>query len=84
MLDFILCPSCGNPIGAVYAAFRIIKTERYKKLLEARKMKIDVRNINVVDDIELNMEDVFTDLHINNICCRQRMTTNVTFVDARY
>lgn len=82
MLDFILCPTCGEPIGSMYKAFHDIKTERYRIELAKKKSEMDITNVNVIDYIQLPMNDVFEDLNINKMCCRMRMTTAFTFHDA--
>ncbi len=84
MLEFVICPTCGMHLGALYNAFSIIKTERYRAVLKENKDKISVSNVNLIDHIPLSMADVFDDLYISNICCRQVMTTNSTFPDAKY
>ncbi len=84
MLEYVLCHTCGNNVGSVHLAFSAIKTERYRKFLIDNKNSINISNINLIDHLGVSMEDVFEDLHITNICCKQILTTNSTFCDAKY
>lgn len=83
MLDFIRCPSCGYPIGAVYEAFNTIKVHLYKKELDTTT-NIVINNVGVIDYIQLSMKDIFDQFGINNMCCRQHMITSMDFSDAKY
>jgi DNA-directed RNA polymerase subunit N (RpoN/RPB10) len=84
MLDYIQCPECGNNIGAVYEAYNIIKKDRYKKEFEKRGDKTVVQNTGVIDDVQINMIDIFKQLHIHKYCCRTHMTTAMDFTEAQY
>lgn len=84
MLDFIRCPECGHPIGAVYEAYRCIATHRYTLELEKKKSHIIVANTGVIDFIQISMKDIFEQLGIQKYCCRQRLITNMDFHEAQF
>jgi len=83
MLDFIRCPTCGYPIGSIFVAFNKIKSHLLKIELELNKNIINIKNIGVVDHIQLSMKSIFEQLNINCFCCRMHLTSTIDFIDAQ-
>lgn len=84
MLDFIRCPTCGHNIGAVYEAFKIIKTHLYTKELEKNDSHIVIKNTGVIDYLQISMNEIFDQLNIPKYCCRGRIVGALDFVDAAF
>lgn len=77
----ILC-SCGYDIGAFVEIYRAILNDRYAK---------HVKNVSTLTlesqrkEIKIEMGDVFDALNFPVVeCCRMRMFTVVTYIDAKY
>lgn len=84
MLDYIKCPECGNHIGLIYMVVNIVKTFMYKKDLQKKHKNIDVQNTALIDQIEINLNDIFKQLNVPNYCCRQHLITSLDYDKAQY
>lgn len=84
MLCPVLC-TCGKSLAAYYAAFRKIRTEEMKKILQTHSAKnvTDIKSgmIAVSDDLNPMLGEFLDKMHITRECCRQIMITHVDFKD---
>jgi len=82
MLIPITC-TCGRSIGDIYDAF----DARRRKLIEEKFKKEDIKVtpdklLDITgDDINVELNQIFVDYHIDMICCRRILLTSVNFYD---
>jgi DNA-directed RNA polymerase subunit N (RpoN/RPB10) len=85
MLTPVVCPTCGYPLADVSEIFR----ERAAKLSRAALEKTGVAPVqasiiveqNPMGQVDLPMEPVLKELHIDYDCCRMHLATAMDWRD---
>jgi DNA-directed RNA polymerase subunit N (RpoN/RPB10) len=73
-MEALLCYECGHPISEVWDAFELMK----RLLLEADKLEIaDLEKRSIDPELNQDLTLIFDALGINNLCCRNRLTSAV-------
>lgn len=77
MYEYIRCPTCNESIGEFYQAF-----QEMKKL---KKIQTNTKKKSASDTVsQESYLDIFEILHIQNYCCRTRLSTVKRFNDTLY
>lgn len=80
----VLC-TCGKSLAAYYNAFRRIRAEEMKKIVQNHSAKnaTDIKSdmIAVSDDLNPMLGKYLDDMNITRECCRQIMISSVDFKD---
>ena len=84
MYHMLRCPSCGNSIGEFQKIFEILKNVKIEEELSKINTKWVYNQVQHNNIINLDLTDIFEFLHINNYCCRAKMTTVINFNDQLY
>jgi DNA-directed RNA polymerase subunit N (RpoN/RPB10) len=82
MYPYIICPTCSCSLGELYLAFQDRKEKRIKKYYEGKE--VDPKKYDVDPDAHIEFGEDLDALHIDNICCRMRMLTQVMLYDVIY
>ncbi len=79
MYHYIKCPTCNNSIGEYYLIFKFL---REKKIKEQKNITTtSTFNYQFDEDLNIVFEDIYQKLHIDNICCKIRLSTYIEFYD---
>lgn len=84
MFPYIVCPSCGFPIGSLWPAFSAIRADMHLAALREKGIDPKLANLPMLESNEgvtVAMGEVLTGLGIRSECCRVKMLTQVLFKD---
>jgi|694.fasta_scaffold80581_2 DNA-directed RNA polymerase subunit N (RpoN/RPB10) len=80
MLPYIRCTTCGSAtIGNVALIFEELRNKKIKEICEKHNISPLMLSASPHGDIDL--VDIFEELHIDHICCRMSITSNIKFID---
>lgn len=82
MFEHLRCSNCGNDIGSIYCLFREMKQHLYLK--ELAKNKTQSNNIQLDNNINIDLQEIFDILHVPRYCCRNRMATTIQYDSLLY
>ncbi len=77
MLPYVVCPSCGLPLGDVYEIYEKKKQERTKDEI----LKKGIMSTQAAADLTFKVEtgDILDSLFIFMDCCRMHISTSMEF-----
>lgn len=81
MYPFIVC-FCGRSLGDIYDLFKLMRLDKYMKEYESKDgidYDIDPSMLAIAGAVEIDLIDVFEQLHITHDCCRARLMGQVEF-----
>jgi DNA-directed RNA polymerase subunit N (RpoN/RPB10) len=79
MYTYIVC-LCGRSLGDIYDLYHAFRTKKLQDVL-GDTSGADPALMLLMDDIQIDMQDVFAMLHIHLECCRARLTSQVTMAE---
>ena len=78
MYPYIRC-FCGMSLGDIYDLFKELRLEKYRKYYAENDIHIQPDFIQMADQIQLDLTDIFAQLGITNVCCKARIVSQVEF-----
>ncbi len=78
MYPFILC-FCGRSLGDLYDLFCAMRAQRYEEAYKEMGTVIDPLFIPFSDSFNITLADIFEALHINQVCCRMHIHTQIEY-----
>lgn len=80
MLTGIRCATCGcDTIGRIAAEFEELRNQKIKEICE--KYNISPLMLSASPHGDIDLVDIYEALHIDKMCCRMNITTNIKFID---
>jgi DNA-directed RNA polymerase subunit N (RpoN/RPB10) len=80
MYPYIRC-FCGRSIGDIYNLFKELKRREIAKFMKEKNLNTSPEFLPISSDMEVPLNDVFKQLHVNTQCCRARLLSQVEFSD---
>lgn len=74
MYPIIRCPSCNNSLGELHEMFQLLKQDK----VSSGSGDIKPSQLEIAS-VEIDTEDIFEFLQVNNWCCRRVLLTVSTF-----
>lgn len=75
----LVCPSCGTSIGEFDKIFNLLRMALIDEELGKTNEKWVYNQVQNNNTIDLDLREIFEFLHINNYCCRAKLTTVINF-----
>ncbi len=78
MSTYILCPECGEDLGALSIAFQALQAQHNKQCLN-KNTQIDPSCVELKPEIIKELDYILDMLGLTNECCRMRLLCFVDF-----
>ena len=79
MYPYIVC-YCGRSLGDIYDLFKALCHEKYVLAHDdGVDMDIDPSMLAIAESVNVDISDVFDQLHMHVDCCRARLMSQVEF-----
>lgn len=75
MYPLILC-YCGRDLGSIYDLFKALRAKKFAATIGEENIDPTLLSIT---DVQVQLDDVLTLLHLHTTCCRVRILTQVEF-----
>jgi DNA-directed RNA polymerase subunit N (RpoN/RPB10) len=76
MFPCIICLSCGNDIGSIYALFSTLKK---RQIAQKYGNVEDPAMVQALGDLNIELGSVLDDLGVKRVCCRTKLLTQKLF-----
>lgn len=77
MYDIIRCYRCNTSLGEFYNIYKLMKNQLYSDYLKKELNNTDIFTLELNNTVNINVNEIFDILHINNYCCRTIIMTNI-------
>lgn len=82
MLEYVRCTSCNTELGSIYGLFAEMRRYYISKQIE--KIKTSNKNLQLDNDLNQDLTEIYELLHIDRYCCRTRLNQVVQFDSLLY
>lgn len=82
MLEWIRCTNCNTEIGSIYGLFTEMRRHYISEQL--KKIKSSNKNLQLDNDLNQDLTEIYELLHIERACCRTRLNQVVQFDSLLY